>query len=113
MLIEPSIEMLLGLLAGAEVHCCIEAVEAHQAGSDYLLFGDTRVWDCPKEISYRPGGPYTIVVTEGDPHIEIVADNDTSAARLEGRWGDARVTRHDPVFDLYLNVFAPGRKPQT
>lgn len=112
MLIEPSIEMLLGLLADGEVHCCLEVLQAHDAGSD-TLFDGTKIWDCPKEITYKPGGPYTIVVTEGDPHLEIIADNDNSAARLEGRWGDARVTRHDPSFDLYLNIFIPGRKPQT
>lgn len=55
---------------------------------------DGSIYDYPLEVIAENGKPYSVVITCGGPHIEVVAHG-YDDARLEGYWWGTRSTRYD------------------
>lgn len=104
---DPGIEMLLNTMADTVTVACHEVVTAAHAGSDTLT-DDTNIWEWPVEVISEPGKPATVVLGTGGPYVEVSADGN-AAARLDCYWGSIHVTRHDPIFDTFLDVYIPER----
>lgn len=104
---DPGIEMLLNTMADTVTAACHEVVTAAHAGSDTLT-DDTNIWEWPVEVISEPGKPATVVLGTGGPYVEVSADGN-AAARLDCYWGSIHVTRHDPIFDTFLDVYIPER----
>lgn len=66
------------------------------------------IWYWPLEIIVAVGRPFTVVLSTGGPHIEIMADGYDSA-RVVGYWAGETVTRYPAGADTVLDYFT-GRQ---